>query len=110
MLMGWTCSSLLLRIVSGHSHGSHSEAFQVQEHDSLHDLAKTSTQLPDVLGELISVKSTMSDSPKEKNVSWQLSNSISDPRVVAAASISPQIVGENIGLCACKRRTSYAEG
>ncbi|KAJ4878408.1 Uncharacterized protein Rs2_08003 [Raphanus sativus] len=43
------------------------EAFRFRNQSELVGLANTSTQLPDVVGEILCVKSTVSDPPEEKN-------------------------------------------
>lgn len=40
------------------------ERFRFRDHDSFHGLANTNTHLPDIIGEFIAVKSTMSDVPQ----------------------------------------------
>ncbi|CAN6823506.1 unnamed protein product [Brassica oleracea] len=43
------------------------EAFRFRNHSELIGLANTNTQLPDIIGEILSVKSTVCDPPEEKN-------------------------------------------
>ncbi|CAF2098069.1 unnamed protein product [Brassica rapa] len=43
------------------------EAFRFRTHSELIGLANTNTQLPDIIGEILSVKSTVCDPPEEKN-------------------------------------------
>ncbi|XP_009130020.2 uncharacterized protein LOC103854808 isoform X1 [Brassica rapa] len=43
------------------------EAFRFRDQSELIGLANTSTQLPDIIGEILSVKSTVTDPPEEKN-------------------------------------------
>ncbi|KAL0646924.1 hypothetical protein Bca4012_045215 [Brassica carinata] len=43
------------------------EAFRFRDQSELLGLANTNTQLPDIIGEILSVKSTVTDPPEEKN-------------------------------------------
>ncbi|KAF3592798.1 hypothetical protein DY000_02024264 [Brassica cretica] len=43
------------------------ECFRFRSQGELFGLANTNTQLPDIIGEITTVKSTVSDSPEEKN-------------------------------------------
>ncbi|KAG2286785.1 hypothetical protein Bca52824_046389 [Brassica carinata] len=99
------------------------EAFRFRNHSELIGLANTNTQLPDIIGEILSVKSTVCDPPEEKNrvmvtlkldsdetvtLSFFDSQAVAfhiqleamrvDPKVMVVTSINPKIVG-GIGLC-----------
>ncbi|KAF2569625.1 hypothetical protein F2Q68_00023894 [Brassica cretica] len=99
------------------------EAFRFRNHSELIGLANTNTQLPDIIGEILSVKSTVCDPPEEKNrvmvtlkldsdetvtLSFFDSQAVAfhiqleamrvDPKVMVVTSINPKIVGD-IELC-----------
>ncbi|KAL0802493.1 hypothetical protein Bca101_057669 [Brassica carinata] len=94
------------------------EAFRFRNLSELIGLANTNTQLPDIMGEIVGVKSTVCDPPEEKNhvmvtmkldrdetvilsffdtqaVAFhkQLEALREDPKVVVATSINPKMVG-----------------
>ncbi|CAF2149917.1 unnamed protein product [Brassica napus] len=94
------------------------EAFRFRNHSELIGLANTNTQLPDIIGEILSVRSTVCDPPEEKNrvmvtlkldsdetvtlsffdaqaVAFhkQLETMRVDPKVMVITSINPKIVG-----------------
>ncbi|KAF8096726.1 hypothetical protein N665_0303s0049 [Sinapis alba] len=100
------------------------ERYRFRDYDSLYALANTNTQLPDVIGELIAVKSTVSDNPQGRErvmATIKIDNSgVSvtlsmfeaqalvfhtkledfgcDPRVVVATTVNPRIVGGRLFL------------
>ncbi|KAG5384348.1 hypothetical protein IGI04_035818, partial [Brassica rapa subsp. trilocularis] len=99
------------------------EAFRFRNHSELIGLANTNTQLPDIIGEILSVKSTVCDPPEEKNrvmvtlkldsdetvtlsffdaqaVAFhkQLETMRVDPKVMVITSINPKIVGGRLFL------------
>ncbi|KAG2262008.1 hypothetical protein Bca52824_069087 [Brassica carinata] len=101
------------------------EAYRFRNQSELVGLANTNTQLPDVIGEIISVKSTVcdDDDPAENNrvmatvkldndttvtlslfdaqaVTFhkQLQDKRVDPRVIVATSINPKMVGGRLYL------------
>ncbi|XP_013713774.1 uncharacterized protein LOC106417529 [Brassica napus] len=94
------------------------EAFRFRNHSELIGLANTNTQLPDIIGEILSVKSTVCDPPEKKNrvmvtlkldsdetVTLSLFDSQAvafhiqleamrvDPKVMVVTSINPKIIG-----------------
>ncbi|KAF8092250.1 hypothetical protein N665_0420s0017 [Sinapis alba] len=87
------------------------EAFQFRNQAELIGLANTNTQLPDIIGEILSVKITVSDPPEDKNrvmvtmkldsdetvtlslFDSQLESMRIDPKVIVASSINPKMVG-----------------
>ncbi|XP_013631145.1 PREDICTED: uncharacterized protein LOC106336758 [Brassica oleracea var. oleracea] len=99
------------------------EAFRSHDQSELLGLANTNTQLPDIIGEILSVKSTVTDPPEEKNrvmvtlkmdsndtvtLSLFYSQAVAfhkqleamrvDPKVIVATSINPKMVGGTLGL------------
>ncbi|KAH0909213.1 hypothetical protein HID58_001538, partial [Brassica napus] len=99
------------------------EAFRFRNHSELIGLANTNTQLPDIIGEILSVRSTVCDPPEEKNrvmvtlkldsdetvtlsffdaqaVAFhkQLETMRVDPKVMVITSINPKIVGGRLFL------------
>lgn len=54
------------------------ERFRFRNHDELLCLDNTNTHLPDVIGELTSIKDTVSYPPQEKDLAWQPSKSSSN--------------------------------
>ncbi|KAF3484967.1 hypothetical protein F2Q69_00052070 [Brassica cretica] len=101
----------------------HAEGFRFRNQTELVGLANTNTQLPDIIGEIVAVKSTVSDPPEDKNrvmVTVKLENDLSvtlslfdaqavsfhqklggmrsDPKVIVATSINPKMVGERLFL------------
>ncbi|XP_018461150.2 uncharacterized protein LOC108832149 [Raphanus sativus] len=99
------------------------EAFRFRNQSEMIGLANSNTQLPDVIGELVSVRSTVSDPPEEKNrvmvtvkleseetVTLSLFDSQAvafhrqleairdDPRVIVATIINPKMVGGRLFL------------
>ncbi|KAL0750668.1 hypothetical protein Bca101_032671 [Brassica carinata] len=83
------------------------EAFRFRDQSELLGLANTNTQLPDIIGEILSVKSTVTDPPEEKNrlicsqaVAFhkQLEAMRVDPKVIVATSINPKMVGGRLFL------------
>ncbi|XP_013632409.1 PREDICTED: uncharacterized protein LOC106337846 [Brassica oleracea var. oleracea] len=99
------------------------EAFRFRNHSELIGLANTNTQLPDIIGEILSVKSTVCDPPEEKNrvmvtlkldsdetvtLSFFDSQAVAfhiqleamrvNPKVMVVTSINPKIVG-GVELC-----------
>ncbi|KAL0758403.1 hypothetical protein Bca101_074553 [Brassica carinata] len=101
----------------------HAEGFRFRNQTELVGLANTNTQLPDIIGEIVAVKSTVSDPPEDKNrvmVTVKLENDVSvtlslfdaqavsfhqklggmrsDPKVIVATSINPKMVGERLFL------------
>ncbi|CAG7864718.1 unnamed protein product [Brassica rapa] len=99
------------------------EAFRFRNHSELIGLANTNTQLPDIIGEILSVRSTICDPPEEKNrvmvtlkldsdetvtlsffdaqaVAFhkQLETMRVDPKVMVITSINPKIVGGRLFL------------
>ncbi|KAF8094782.1 hypothetical protein N665_0353s0013 [Sinapis alba] len=99
------------------------EAFRFRNQAELIGLANTNTQLPDIIGEILSVKRTISDPPEDKNrvmVTMKLdsdetvtlslfdSQAIAfhtqlepmriDPTVIVASSINPKMVGGRLFL------------
>ncbi|CAN6925573.1 unnamed protein product [Brassica oleracea] len=99
------------------------EAFRFRNQQELIGLANTNNQLPDIIGEIVSVKSTVCDPPEEKNrvmvtlklesdetVTLSLFDSQAvafhkqleamrvDPKVMVVTSINPKIVGGRLFL------------
>ncbi|KAF8117700.1 hypothetical protein N665_0008s0054 [Sinapis alba] len=99
------------------------EGFRFRNQSELTGLANTNTQLPDIIGEIISVKSTVIDPPEEKNrimttikldnddmvtlslfdaqaVSFhkKLDGMRVDPKVIVATNINPKMVGGRMFL------------
>ncbi|CAN7019402.1 unnamed protein product, partial [Brassica oleracea var. botrytis] len=99
------------------------EVFRFRNQTELVCLANTNTQLPDIIGEIVAVKSTVSDPPEDKNrvmVTVKLKNDVSvtlslfdaqavsfhqklggmrgDPKVIVATSINPKMVGGRLFL------------
>ncbi|KAF3484966.1 hypothetical protein F2Q69_00052071 [Brassica cretica] len=99
------------------------EGFRFRNQTELVGLANTNTQLPDIIGEIVTVKSTVSDPPEDKNrvmVTVKLENDVSvtlslfdaqavsfhqklggmrgDPKVIVATSINPKMVGGRLFL------------
>ncbi|KAF3575822.1 hypothetical protein DY000_02035269 [Brassica cretica] len=99
------------------------EGFRFRNQTELVGLANTNTQLPDIIGEIVAVKSTVSDPPEDKNrvmVTVKLENDVSvtlslfdaqavsfhqklggmrgDPKVIVATSINPKMVGGRLFL------------
>ncbi|CAH8385637.1 unnamed protein product [Eruca vesicaria subsp. sativa] len=99
------------------------EGFRFRDDTELIGLANTSSQLPDIIGELIAVKSTVTDPPEEKNrvmATIKLESDVSvtlsifdakavdfhqkldrmliDPKVIVATSINPKMVGGRLFL------------
>ncbi|KAL0715297.1 hypothetical protein Bca4012_064619 [Brassica carinata] len=110
------------------------EAFRFRNQSELVGLASTNTQLPDVIGEIISVKSTVcdDDDPAENNrvmatvkldndttvtlslfdaqaVTFhkQLQDKRVDPRVIVATSINPKMVGGTVSLHSLYKYRKY---
>ncbi|KAG2285618.1 hypothetical protein Bca52824_045222 [Brassica carinata] len=99
------------------------KGFRFRNQTELVGLANTNTQLPDIIGEIVAVKSTVSDPPEDKNrvmVTVKLENDVSvtlslfdaqavsfhqklggmrgDPKVIVATSINPKMVGGRLFL------------
>uniref|UniRef100_A0A0D3BNF3 DUF223 domain-containing protein n=1 Tax=Brassica oleracea var. oleracea TaxID=109376 RepID=A0A0D3BNF3_BRAOL len=92
------------------------EGFRFRNHSELAELANTNTQLPDIIGEITAVKSTVNDSLGEKDrimatikldnlfdaqaVSFhkKLEDMNGDPRVIVATSINSKMVGGGLFL------------
>ncbi|CAF1983509.1 unnamed protein product [Brassica napus] len=99
------------------------EGFRFRNQTELVGLANTNTHLPDIIGEIVLVKSTVSDPPEDKNrvmVTVKLENDVSvtlslfdaqavsfhqklggmrgDPKVIVATSINPKMVGGRLFL------------
>ncbi|KAL0690081.1 hypothetical protein Bca4012_089759 [Brassica carinata] len=99
------------------------EAFRSHDQSELLGLANTNTKLPDIIGEILSVKSTVTDRPEEKNrvmvtikmdsndtvtLSLFYSQAVAfhkqleamrvDPKVIVATSINPKMVGGRLFL------------
>ncbi|CAF2111279.1 unnamed protein product [Brassica napus] len=99
------------------------EGFRFRNQSELIGLANTSTQLPDIVGEITAVKSNVSDTPGEKSrlmatikldkdstvtLSFfesqaeafhkRLEDLHGDPRVVVATSINPKMIGGGLFL------------
>ncbi|CAF1930177.1 unnamed protein product [Brassica oleracea] len=99
------------------------EAFRFRNQQELIGLANTNTQLPDIICEILSVKSTVCDPPEEKNrvmvtlklesdetvtLSFFDSQAVTfhnqleamsvDPKVMVVTSINPKIVGGRLFL------------
>ncbi|KAF3591750.1 hypothetical protein DY000_02020219 [Brassica cretica] len=99
------------------------EGFRFRNQTELVGLANTNTQLPDIIGEIVTVKSTVSDPPEDKNrvmVTVKLENDVSvtlslfdaqavsfhqklggmrgDPKVIVATSINPKMFGGRLFL------------
>ncbi|CAN6924667.1 unnamed protein product, partial [Brassica oleracea] len=99
------------------------EAFRSHDQSELLGLANTNTKLPDIIGEILSVKSTVTDPPEEKNrvmvtlkmdsndtvtLSLFYSQAVAfhkqleamrvDPKVIVATSINPKMVGACIRI------------
>ncbi|CAF1943989.1 unnamed protein product [Brassica oleracea] len=97
--------------------------FRFRNQTELVGLANTNTQLLDIIGEIVSVKSTVTDPPEDKNrvmVTVKLENDVSvtlslfdaqavsfhqklggmrgDPKVIVATSINPKMVGGRLFL------------
>ncbi|CAN6889390.1 unnamed protein product, partial [Brassica oleracea] len=99
------------------------ETFWFRDQSELLGLANTNTQLPDIIGEILGIKSTVTDPPEEKNrvmvtikmdsddtITLSLFDSQSvafhkqleamrvDPKVIVATSINPKMVGGRLFL------------
>ncbi|KAF8049881.1 hypothetical protein N665_2102s0004 [Sinapis alba] len=99
------------------------ECFRFRSDSEFFGLANSNTQLPDLVGEITAVKSTVSDTPGEKNhlmvtikmdtgvsvtlsmfdahavsLHTRLESMSSDPRVIVATSLNPKIVGGRLFL------------
>ncbi|CAN7073724.1 unnamed protein product [Brassica oleracea var. botrytis] len=99
------------------------EAFRSHDQSELLGLVNTNTQLPDIIGEILSVKSTVTDPLEEKNrvmvtikmdsndtvtLSLFYSQAVAfhkklevmrvDPKVIVATSINPKMVGGRLFL------------
>ncbi|CAN6834703.1 unnamed protein product, partial [Brassica oleracea] len=99
------------------------EGFRFRNQTELVGLANTNTQLTDIIGEIVAVKSTVSDPPEDKNrvmVTVKLENDVfvtlsmfdaqavsfhqklggmcGDPKVIVATSINPKMVGGRLFL------------
>uniref|UniRef100_A0A0D3C477 Uncharacterized protein n=1 Tax=Brassica oleracea var. oleracea TaxID=109376 RepID=A0A0D3C477_BRAOL len=92
------------------------KGFRFRNQTELVGLANTNTQLPDIIGEIVAVKSTVSDPPEDKNrvmVTVKLENLFDaqavsfhqklggmrgDPKVIVATSINPKMVGGRLFL------------
>nr|VDD14894.1 unnamed protein product [Brassica oleracea] len=92
------------------------KGFRFRNQTELVGLANTNTQLPDIIGEIVAVKSTVSDPPEDKNrvmVTVKLENLFDaqavsfhqklggmrgDPKVNVATSINPKMVGGRLFL------------
>ncbi|CAN7094816.1 unnamed protein product [Brassica rapa subsp. narinosa] len=108
------------------------EGFRFRNQTELVGLDNTNTQLPDIIGEIVVVKSTVSDHPEDKNrfmVTVKLENDVSvtlslfdaqavsfhqklggmrgDPKVIVATSINPKMVGGRLFLNATSRTHVY---
>ncbi|KAH0916377.1 hypothetical protein HID58_030823, partial [Brassica napus] len=108
------------------------ESFRFRCHSELLGLANTNTQLPDIVGEITAVKSTVTDPPQNNNrlmATIKMDNDVSvtmslfdsqavklhkqlesvggDPRVLVAASINPKIVGGRLFLNAASGTHIY---
>ncbi|XP_018486034.1 uncharacterized protein LOC108856673 isoform X6 [Raphanus sativus] len=64
--------------LSAHFQTPFQERFRFRNHDELLCLDNTNTHLPDVIGELTSIKDTVSYPPQEKDLAWQPSKSSSN--------------------------------
>ncbi|KAL0683261.1 hypothetical protein Bca4012_050109 [Brassica carinata] len=86
------------------------ESFRFRNYSEMLGLANSNNQLPDLIGEITAVKSTVTDPPQDKNrvmatmtmsffdaqavkIHNQLEQIGVDPRVVVATSVNPKIVG-----------------
>ncbi|CAN7102682.1 unnamed protein product [Brassica rapa subsp. narinosa] len=110
------------------------EAFRFRNHSELIGLANSNTQLPDIIGEILSVKSTVCDPPEEKNrvmvtlkldsdetvtLSFFDSQAVAfhiqleamrvDPKVMVVTSINPKIVGGRLFLNATSGTHVYSD-
>ncbi|KAF8082784.1 hypothetical protein N665_0808s0020 [Sinapis alba] len=99
------------------------ECFRFRSDSEFFGLANSNTQLPDFIGEITAVKSTVSDTPGEKNhlmVTIKMDTGVSvtlsmfdahavslhkrldsmsnDPRVIVSTSLNPKIVGGRLFL------------
>ncbi|KAF8083397.1 hypothetical protein N665_0776s0022 [Sinapis alba] len=99
------------------------ESFRFHSHVELLGLANSNNQLPDLIGEIVAVKSTVIDPPQDKNrvmatikmdrdtsvimsffdaqavkLHTQLEQMGGDPRVVVATSVNPKMVGGRMFL------------
>ncbi|KAF2554709.1 hypothetical protein F2Q68_00015039 [Brassica cretica] len=108
------------------------ETFWFRDQSELLGLANTNTQLPDIIGEILGVKSTVTDPPEEKNrvmvtiemdsddtITLSLFDSQSvafhkqleamrvDPKVIVATSINPKMVGGRLFLNATSGKHVY---
>ncbi|CAN7011777.1 unnamed protein product [Brassica oleracea var. botrytis] len=108
------------------------EAFRFRNHSELIGLANTNTQLPDIIGEILSVKSTVCDPPEKKNcvmvtlkldsdetvtLSFFDSQAVAfhiqleamrvDPKAMVVTSINPKIVGGRLFLNATSGTHMY---
>ncbi|XP_056856655.1 uncharacterized protein LOC130512459 isoform X2 [Raphanus sativus] len=99
------------------------EAFRFRNQSELHGLANTNSHLPDIIGEILGVRSTVTDPPEAKNrvmvtirldsddtvtlslfdsqavaFHMQLESMRDDPKVIVATSINPKLVGGRLFL------------
>ncbi|KAF3492723.1 hypothetical protein DY000_02053302 [Brassica cretica] len=80
------------------------ESFRFRNHSEMLGLANTNNQLPDLIGDITDVKSTITDPPQGSmtmslfdaqavNIHNQLEKMRGDPRVVVATSVNPKMGG-----------------
>ncbi|KAF2616407.1 hypothetical protein F2Q68_00039611 [Brassica cretica] len=80
------------------------ESFRFRNHSEMLGLANTNNQLPDLIGDITDVKSTVTDPPQGSmtmslfdaqavNIHNQLEKMRGDPRVVVATSVNPKMGG-----------------
>ncbi|XP_018464401.1 uncharacterized protein LOC108835674 [Raphanus sativus] len=99
------------------------EGFRFRNQSELHGLANTNSHLPDIIGEILGVRSTVTDPPEAKNrvmvtirldsddtvtlslfdsqavaLHTQLESMRVDPKVIVATSINPKLVGGRLFL------------
>ncbi|KAL0816445.1 hypothetical protein Bca101_072892 [Brassica carinata] len=75
------------------------EGFRFRNQTELVGLANTNNQLPDIIGEISAVKSTVSEPPEDKKScpgdgqTGKLEGMRDDPKVIVATNINPKMIG-----------------
>ncbi|KAF3605642.1 hypothetical protein DY000_02049983 [Brassica cretica] len=80
------------------------EEFRFRNQTELVGLANTNNQLPDIIGEISAVKSTVSEPPEDKKSchgdgqTGKLEGMRDDPKVIVATNINPKMIGVHLFL------------
>ncbi|KAF8095208.1 hypothetical protein N665_0339s0077 [Sinapis alba] len=110
------------------------ESFRFRNHSEMLGLNNSNNQLPDLIGEIFAVKSTVTDRPQDKNrvmatikmdkdtsvimslfdaqvvkIHTQLEKMGGDPRVIVAISVNPKMVGGRMFLNATSGTHIYLD-